>query len=289
MATITIDAEQCCRDGLCAQICRKVFEQDEPESIPRVVRADLCHSCGHCMMICPKGAIAHSDFDQSTVQPVHGELLPSYEQTMEMIVARRSIRTFQGRPVPRDLIEKIIDGARFAPSAKNTQSTHYTVLQDKRLLAGVALGTAGWLETVSRKLKNPFLRRVYMLGQKQSDEEIGRWIRQFDLIAERMDKGIDTILFDAPVLLLFHGDKSLRFANENANLALQNATLIACSLGLGSFYTGYVVLALVHTKALRGLVELPQGHTVFGGLAVGFPRITFATWLDRKPATVRWM
>ena len=128
-----------------------------------------------------------------------------------------------------------------------------------------------------------------MVGRKHSDEEVERWVRQFELIAERMRNDVDTVLFHAPALLLFHADKSVRFANENANLALQNATLIASSLGLGSFYTGYVVLAFAHRKNLQRLVELPHRHQVFGGLALGHPQIQFSKWIDRRPAKVRWL
>jgi nitroreductase/NAD-dependent dihydropyrimidine dehydrogenase PreA subunit len=286
---VTIDPQRCNGDGLCARICAKVFEQDETGSIPRVVRADLCHFCGHCVMICPQNAIRHSDFEPSMIQPVQGDLIPSHEQMREMIVSRRSIRTFQNRPVGRDFIEKVIDGARFAPSAKNTQSTHYTVVEDKKILSAIASETANWLTETAGRLKSPLLRWFYLLGQKHSKEEVERWISQFELIAERMGNGIDTVLFDAPTLLLFHADESVRFANENANLALQNATLIACSLGLGSFYTGYVVLAFTHRKTLGRLVDLPRGHKVFGGLALGFPRIQFSRWIDRRPAEVKWM
>ena len=104
-----------------------------------------------------------------------------------------------------------------------------------------------------------------------------------------MAHDFDTVLFNAPVLVLFHGDTSTRFANENANLALQNATLIASSLGLGSFYTGYVVLAFGHMKSLRRLVRLPRAHGVFAGLALGFPLIRFSRWVDRRPARVTWL
>jgi nitroreductase/NAD-dependent dihydropyrimidine dehydrogenase PreA subunit len=286
---VTIDPERCNGDGLCARICSKVFEQERSDSVPRIIHADLCHSCGHCVMICPQKAIRHSEFEESMIHPVQRDLVPSYEQMREMVVSRRSIRTFHGRPVEKDLIEKVIDGARFAPSAKNTQSTQFTVVRDKGMIRNITTETADWLTTVAQKLRNPILRRLYLFGQKQGNEEIERWVRQFSLIAGRIRNGVDTVLFDAPALLLFHADKSVRFANENANLALQNATLIASSLGLGSFYTGYVVLAFAHRKTLRRLVELPPRHQVFGGLALGFPQIQFSRWIDRRLANVRWM
>ena len=72
-----------------------------------------------------------------------------------------------------------------------------------------------------------------MVGERDA-QEIKRWISQFERMAEKANKGSDVILFDAPVLLLFHADKKVRFGEANANLALQNGTMAAISLGLGA-------------------------------------------------------
>jgi nitroreductase len=48
--------------------------------------------------------------------------------TLDAIYGRRSIRTFQDRPVPRDLIEKVLDATVQAPSAKNRQPWHFIVV-----------------------------------------------------------------------------------------------------------------------------------------------------------------
>ena len=119
-------------------------------------------------------------------------------------------------------------------------------------------------------------------------EEFSRWVGQFELTAENMQKGIDTILYNAPVLVLFHAGKHIRFAEANANLALQNATFAACALGLGSFYTGYVVSACTHDSAIPSLLHLPQGHRIYAGLTLGYPKIGFSRWIDRNPAKIRW-
>jgi len=39
----------------------------------------------------------------------------------EAIKERRSIRSYQDTPVPRDKLEKILEAARLAPSARNTE------------------------------------------------------------------------------------------------------------------------------------------------------------------------
>jgi len=289
MPIVTIDPQRCKKDGLCARICEKVFAQEAEGSIPAVVHEEHCNLCGHCVLICPVGAIILKDCPPEKVHPVNREILPSYESLREMIVTRRSIRNFQKRDVEKEVIENIIDGARFAPSAKNTQSTKFIVIQNKMLLRSLASATGEWLGKTAQQLKNPLLRKLYLLRGEKSAEEVTKWISQFELISERMRSGSDPILRGAPALVLFYARQSINFAEANANLAVQNAMLIASSLGLGTFYTGYVVAASGRDKTMRGLLKLPKKHKVYGGLAVGYPEITFSKWIERNPAKITWM
>ena len=52
----------------------------------------------------------------------------------EAMQSRRSIRGFQKKPVPRDVIEEIIALANRAPSSMNTQPWHLHVLTGNCLL-----------------------------------------------------------------------------------------------------------------------------------------------------------
>ena len=104
-----------------------------------------------------------------------------------------------------------------------------------------------------------------------------------------MKDGIDTILYNAPVLILFHADKRVRFAEANANLALHNGTFAACALGLGSFYTGYVVSACIHSREIPDLLQIPRRHAVYAGMTLGHIRIGFSRWIERDPARINWI
>jgi len=289
MSLVAIDPERCKKDGLCVRICQKVFSQEAEGSVPAVAHAAACNSCGHCVLVCPSGAIRQIDCPSEIIHPVRADLMPSYEQVREMIVARRSIRTFQERPVEKEIVEKVIDGARFAPSLKNTQSTRFTVVQDKTLLHAIASSTAEWLGKVAKRLKNPLWRKLYTLRGERDVKQVQQWIEQLDLMAEKMNQNIDLVLFGAPLLMLFHADETMRSADVNATLALHNAMMLASSLGLGSFYTGYVVTACSHDRAVPRLVDLPRKQKVYGGLALGYPGIRFSRWIDRRPAQIRWL
>jgi nitroreductase len=55
-------------------------------------------------------------------------------ETLETIHTRRSIRKYQAKPVPDELIQKILAAAMSAPSAVNTQPWEFIVITDKDLL-----------------------------------------------------------------------------------------------------------------------------------------------------------
>lgn len=51
--------------------------------------------------------------------------------SVDLIKGRRSVRRFGKKPVTRDIITKIVDVSRYAPSWKNTQTTRYIAITDE--------------------------------------------------------------------------------------------------------------------------------------------------------------
>lgn len=146
MVEITIDENVCQKDGLCAMTCTfGIFQQEEKGTIPKIDDGMLekCYRCGHCVAICPHGAISHSHFQKGTVNPINIENLPSYDQVLELIRSRRSKRLFKDTPVERDVLEMVLEAARFAPSQHNDQSTEFVVIRDKKILYEITALTAG--------------------------------------------------------------------------------------------------------------------------------------------------
>jgi nitroreductase len=55
-------------------------------------------------------------------------------ETMEAILSRRSIRKYTTKPVPDNLIQKLLEAAMSAPSAGNEQPWHFIVIKDRKIL-----------------------------------------------------------------------------------------------------------------------------------------------------------
>lgn len=56
----------------------------------------------------------------------------------ELIAQRRSIRRFSDRPVPREVVDRLLAEALTAPSARNTRTTCFLVVDDPALVARMA-------------------------------------------------------------------------------------------------------------------------------------------------------
>lgn len=58
--------------------------------------------------------------------------------TIDAIKIRRSVREFKDKPIPKEMIEKIIDCGRLAPTARKEEPWEFIAITDKRELAEIA-------------------------------------------------------------------------------------------------------------------------------------------------------
>ncbi|MHB8085619.1 MAG: nitroreductase family protein [Dehalococcoidia bacterium] len=288
--TIIVKADLCSKCAMCVQECPgKLYIQESRDSFPEARDLEFCNSCGHCVAICPKDAIVHSGFPQGFIQPVNQKILPSQETVLELLRTRRSARAFQDKIVEKQQIERIIDAARFAPTAHNTQTTGYIVVQDKKILEEMVRVTTNLISDSITKARNPLMKPLVSMALGKHSDAFLKSIPQLKRLVALVKGGTDRILRNAPALIIFHADERSAMADINAQLAIQNAALMAYSLGLGSFYTGYVLAACQRDKSMRRLINLPQNHKVYGGLAIGYPKHEFKQWIERKHPEVSWL
>lgn len=60
---------------------------------------------------------------------------------IEALKTRRSVRAYLDQPVPRELLEEIVDCARLAPTALNLQPWEFVVVTEKQRLREIARAT----------------------------------------------------------------------------------------------------------------------------------------------------
>ncbi len=294
MIEITYDPEVCKRCGLCVMTCTvAILEQEEKGAVPKVdeARLDSCVCCGQCVAICPQEALSHSHFPEGTVHPVRPDVVPSYDQVRELIRTRRSKRAFKSKAVERDVIEKVLDVARSGPSAHNEQSTEFVVVQDREMIHEIGALTAKGLAKLAMPFKSAIGRMIMrrVLGARGA-AYVSELAPEMDALADLYDNGTDLILREAPLLILFCADSvGGTIAGTNANIALHNAALAAETVGLGCFYSGFIIHVSERDDSIARLVGLPETHKIYGALAMGYPRMSFKRWPERNPAKVTWL
>jgi len=148
---------------------------------------------------------------------------------LEAIKKRRSIRAFESTDVPPEIIERLIDAARRAPSAGNIQPWEFIIVQKpeiKRKLVEAALDQT-FIEEASVVI-------VVCANEIRSSEGYGM-------------RG-----------------KTLYCIQDTA-AAIQNMLLTACSLGLGACWIGAFqeeeareILKIPH--GIRPVAIIPVGH-----------------------------
>lgn len=82
---------------------------------------------------------------------IEGSAPVRYEDLLELAKRRRSVRWFQQRPVPRDLILQAAEVASLSPSACNRQPFEFRVFDDPvsvKRVAEIPMGTRGWVHNI---------------------------------------------------------------------------------------------------------------------------------------------
>jgi len=138
--------DRCDACMLCVRECVSSVWR-EMNGLPMVYSPGQCNLCGHCIAVCPKSAIEHTGMDQHQVRKIQKGLFQSGEYA-QLVYSRRSIRQYKDKDIPKDLLNNIIDLARYSPTASNSQNVAYTVITDKELLEKISSALFGFGERV---------------------------------------------------------------------------------------------------------------------------------------------
>ena len=191
-------------------------------------------------------------------------------------------RDFTADPVPDDVLGRILDNARFAPSGGNRQGWHVIVVRD--LAKRAALGPL--IEPTYRR----YLAEV-RAGANPWNTIAPATVSQADVDAVAIPPGFIDRLIHAPVLLLVTVDLAV-VASMDQHLPrigvisgasiypfVWNILLAARNEGLGGTLTTFLAAEEAKAKALFGI---PENHALATMLPIGKP-VKQLTRLRRNP------
>ncbi|MBG0790175.1 MAG: nitroreductase family protein [Desulfovibrionaceae bacterium] len=101
-------------------------------------------------------------------------------EVMEALRTRRSIRQFENRPVPDEMVREILEAAMMAPSAINAQPWQFVVVTDRAALDAVADVHA----YVKMALQAPL--GILVCGDLSKERYPGYWVQDCSAAMENL-------------------------------------------------------------------------------------------------------
>jgi len=288
-----IDPFLCTECELCITICPAsiLASNDKEKVFFREDRVGICIKCGHCMAMCDNDAISIEGLSYETnFRPIPQT---NWNNTafFDFLLPRRSVRIFQDKPVPVEVLQKIIDALSTAPFGVNPDNVEITVVNDKKTIEkAVPLISKMYLQ-LSKILKVPILGKLLLrtMPKEVSNTLVNFIVPHIDKGLYDSSKGIDDISRNAPALILFHAKKAAEEHTVDAHIYLTYSLLAAHSLGLGATAIGLIGPAVNQSKPLRKLFKIPDGNEMVESMIVGYPKLQFKRAIVRPRTKVTFI
>ena len=273
MNSITIDEKKCLKDGICVAECPgRLLQMETGESCPSPTPdfEEYCLQCGHCVAVCPASALSLEWLGPDDCTPMARNLRVTPEQAEQFLTGRRSIRTYKNKTVAKPILEKLLEIAGAAPSAKNQQPWHWIVVQEPHEVRRLASMVIDWMRGV-----------IEVAPEMAAERGLTRVVAAWDNGEERICRG-------APHIIIAHGDKDWGFGSEDCTLAISLLDQYATSLGLGCCWGGYFYSAVNAHRPLFEDLGLPDQHKAYGAVMLGYPKFRYRRIPLRNPPQVTW-
>lgn len=200
---------------------------------------------------------------------------------IESINNRRSTRSYEQKPVPKEIINKIIEAGNQAPFTSITRSQPWRfVVVENQKFKNLLFQTAF-----------PFWKNATG-GMKDEHPEL---YEMATCLYRAMDEPKDVIYYNAPVIIFVIGPSA--GGSISCALACENMMIAATSFGLGSCYTGFGAMVQGNSEVTEAL-DLKENEQIYGPILIGYPKITpseeVANALDRicaikKDPIIKWI
>jgi nitroreductase len=175
---------------------------------------------------------------------------PCQKYLLEVIRARRTVRNFQPGPVPDSHLVRILDAARFAPTAGNQQPWRFLVIRDREKLDRLQTAALEWF-------LERYAQRVDLTDEKRAAvrEDVGATLEE---------------VLSAPVYVAVLVDSASAYPAYNVydgTLAAGYMMIAARALGYG---TGFFTSFFPEDK-MREFFEIPDRYGLICFTPVGVP------------------
>ncbi len=187
-------------------------------------------------------------------------------EVLKAIKTRRSVRTYESKKIPREIINTIIEAGNQAPSGMNSQPWRFVVVED---------------ETLHKKLIDTAVPNAKKLLETVKTSNLER----YQQIMKRYEELEDPIYYSAPAIIFVIGKD--RYSDLSCPLACENMMLAAYSLGFGTCWVQFGSL-VTDNEEITKVLELKEDEKIFGPIVVGYPKVVPEP-PEKKAPQVKWL
>ncbi len=170
--------------------------------------------------------------------------------TLDILLNRKSVRSFEKRPIEADVKAKILEATLRAPTAGNMMFYSILDITDQRIKDRL-------VKTCDNQ---PFIARAPMVWIFLADYQ--RWYDYF------FHSGVETLCAERKIEMRKPAEGDLFLACSDALIAAQNAVVAAESFGLGSCYIGDI---MENYETHKEMFNLPPHVFPIAMLVFGYP------------------
>ena len=201
---------------------------------------------------------------------------------IEAINNRMSIRAYRPEPIPKDIINTIIEAGNQAPSrGREEEGTKEFLFQPWRFVV-----------VEDPDFKKKLVQTTLPAWKKVTESMKGTHPEIYEQVMiqyETMPEPKDMVYYAAPVIIFVIG---LAGFAVSCALACENIMIAATSFGLGSCYVGFGAMVKGNADVVQAL-ELKDNEQIYGPIVLGHPKDEPSTLasirVKKKPPVVKWI
>ena len=291
-AEIRIDESKCNGCGLCVEVCKDFNFQIINKKVALTGNPLFgCIACGHCMAICPTGAIEISGRELSAddLFKLPGkDTTANYDSLLNLLESRRSIREFTDKPVEPEVIQRIIAAASTAPMGIPPSDVHLLILDSREKVRKFSQDFCNFLLSIRWIISDWFLLLMRPFWGKSNDEMARKFIKPvIEIYTDSMKKGTDFVTYDAPLAIYFYGSPYTDPADPI--IAATYAMIAGESLGLGTCMLGAIHPFIQYggkSKKFREKygIKFKSREGLF--VIFGYPKVNYKKGIKRTFASI---
>jgi len=329
-AELVVDEEACDGCGRCEKVCPVQLLAVNGTKAGSNERYDTfrCLTCENCAAVCPNDAITIEKdyrvpkgfwknvpfFNGGKTPPAplgksRGDNFDDYKdeltETEKVIYRRRSNRLYKKKQVEPELIKRVIEAGRFAPSAGNNQPWKFIVVQNPNMLDELNQNSKKKLMFFSKLTMPREWIHKKTPGDKTASLEWWQKLLLWSLVwfvggdaDQRAHGGLNAptsdpdfhTFFKAPTMILILADKRAIGGTElDLGICAQNVVLAAHSLGLGTCYMDLITKSISFNKKLKKRLGIKYPFKIITCLAVGYPQGKIDGIVRREQPRIEWI